>query len=85
MWQLETIKFQNPYGTGQSNFFPWTVQLVKSPDQIDGNNCDVFVLINAALTMWQRRRKVGYNLSTPLGNFFTKYEKMEIRKFFRNV
>ena len=70
---------------GDTPFFPWTVQLVKSPDQIDGNNCGVFMLINAARTMWQRHRKVGYNLSTPWDNFFTDYEKMEIRKFFRDV
>ena len=36
---------------GDTPFFPWTVQLVKSPDQIDGNNCGVFMLINAARTM----------------------------------
>ena len=58
---------------------------MKSPDQIDGNNCGVFVLINAARTMWQRHRKVGYNLNTPWDDFFTNYERLEIRKFFRDV
>ena len=66
-------------------FRPWTVKLVASPDQIDGDNCGIFVLMNAARILWQRHRKPGYNLTTPWLISFSPDSKNEIRTSIRDV
>ena len=66
-------------------FRPWTVKLVASPDQIDGDNCGIFVLMNAARILWQRHRKPGYNLTTPWLISFSPDSKNEIRTAIRDV
>ena len=66
-------------------FRPWTVKLVASPDQIDGDNCGIFVLMNAARILWQRHRKPGYNLTTPWLISFSPDSKNAIRTSIRDV